>query len=165
MRIYLLRHGIAEDRAASGHDHDRALTEEGWRRLRKAARTWRALVPKPAQVWVSPLRRARETAEVFCAALDAPPARVEPSLTPESGCQTVARLLEAEQIAGVDSIAVIGHEPHLGHLLGLLLTGQRHLPMPLKKGMLVAVETPSIASLLAELRFALSQRAAADCRD
>jgi phosphohistidine phosphatase len=162
MRIHLLRHGIAEDRAATGNDHDRALTEEGWRRLRKAIRTWRALVPRPDQVWVSPLLRAQQTAEVLCAALDAPAARVEPCLSPESGCQTAAHLLEAEQLAGVGSIVLVGHEPHLGHLLGLLLTGQRHQPIPLKKGMLVGVETHSPASLLAELRFALSQRAAAE---
>lgn len=162
MRIYLLRHGIAEERSPTGSDHDRALTEDGRRRLRKAAKAWRTLVPDLAQVWASPLLRAQQTAAILCTELDCDAPRTEPALTPESGCQTVARLLEAEQLAGTDSVALVGHEPHLGHLLGLLLTGQRHQPIPLKKGMLVAVETTTRTSLLAELRWALGQKTAAE---
>jgi phosphohistidine phosphatase SixA len=71
-------------------------------------------------------------------------------------------LLEAEQHAATPSVALVGHEPLLGHLLGLLLTGQTHLPVPFKKGMLVGVETPSSVSLIAALRFALSQKCAAE---
>ena len=71
-----------------------------------------------------------------------------------------ANLLEAEALAGCPSIAVVGHEPHLGYLLGLLVTGHPRQPIPLKKGMLVGVETLSSASLVGNLRFALSQRAA-----
>ena len=35
MELYLLRHGIAEDRAPSGRDADRRLTEEGRDKLRR----------------------------------------------------------------------------------------------------------------------------------
>jgi phosphohistidine phosphatase SixA len=56
---------------------------------------------------------------------------------------------------------VVGHEPNLGYLLGLLLTGHPRQPIPLKKGMLVGVETESGASLIAALRFSLTQKAAA----
>ena len=35
MELYLLRHGIAEDRAASGRDADRRLTDDGNKKLRK----------------------------------------------------------------------------------------------------------------------------------
>ena len=35
MEIYLLRHGIAEDRSATGRDADRRLTEEGRAKLRR----------------------------------------------------------------------------------------------------------------------------------
>lgn len=163
MFIYLLRHGVAEDHAASGRDEDRALTDEGWKKLRKAAPIWRRLVVAPQVVFASPLRRAQETASVFCDAVGVRDAvRTERGLSPDSGVQHAMALLEAEQLGGTRSVVMVGHEPHLGYLLGLLLTGSNRLPVPLKKGMLVAVETESTASLVAGLRFALTQRAAGE---
>lgn len=161
MHIYLLRHGIAEDGGPGLADHDRALTDEGWKRLRKAAPAWRALVPTPSLVFVSPLRRAQETAQVFLEAVrfSGQPRTVD-ALVPSAAPQMALGLLEAEALSQVDAVALVGHEPHLGHLLGTLLTGHPRQAIPLKKGMLVAVETASPASMLGELRFALSQKAA-----
>jgi len=162
MHIYLLRHGIAEDAGPGMRDRDRALTEEGWKRLRKAAHAWQRICELPEVVLVSPLRRAHETASVFCEALPGHGTlRTEAALVPEADVLVAARLLETEQLAGTRSIVMIGHEPHLGYLLGLMLTGHPRQPVPLKKGMLVGLETASAASLHADLRFVLSQRAAA----
>ena len=163
MEIHLLRHGIAEDQRAGIMDRERALTDEGWKRLRRAAPAWRGLVEAPAVVIVSPLRRARETAEVFAEAVRyGGELRVEEALQPDAPPTLAASLLEAESLSGCPSVALIGHEPHLGYLLGLLLTGHPRQPIPLKKGMLVSVETASSASLVANLRFALSQRVAGE---
>ena len=49
-----------------------------------------------------------------------------------------------------------------GYLLGALLTGHPRHPIPLKKGMLVSVETETSASLVASLRFALSSKLAGE---
>ncbi|MBX3464349.1 MAG: phosphohistidine phosphatase SixA [Planctomycetes bacterium] len=161
MHIYLLRHGVAEDHAAGG-DAERALSEEGWKRLRRAAPAWHALLDTPDVVFTSPLRRAVETTTVFAEAVRfRGEFRVESALTPESPPTLAATLLEAESLSGTRAVAVVGHEPHLGYLLGLLLTGHPRQPIPLKKGMLVAVETHSVASLTGSLRLALTQRAAA----
>jgi len=161
MWIYLLRHGIAEDGGDGLRDADRALTDEGWKKLRKSATAWRRIVEPPQIVFVSPLRRARETAAVLVEGLGGKPdLRTEDALLPSSPAAAAMSLLEAEQHSGTTSVAVVGHEPHLGYLLGLLLTGHPRLPIPLKKGMLVAVETESAASLIAAMRFALTQRAA-----
>lgn len=163
MHIYLLRHGIAEDPGPGTSDAERALTEEGWKRLRRAAPTWKQLVEPPAIVFVSPLRRARETASVFAEAVRfASELRIENALLPDAPPTLLAALLEAEALSGCKSVAVVGHEPHLGYLLGLLVTGHPRQPIPLKKGMLVGIETESIASLVGSLRFALTQRAAGD---
>jgi len=166
VHIYLLRHGIAEDGGPRLADHDRALTDEGWKRLRKAAPIWQSLVPTPAVVLVSPLRRALQTAEVFVEAVGyRGELRVADALVP-SGAPTVAlSMLEAEALSQTASIAVIGHEPHLGYLLGALLTGHPRYAVPLKKGMLVAVETASAATMVGELRFALSQKVAGALAD
>ncbi|HEX6811571.1 MAG TPA: phosphohistidine phosphatase SixA [Planctomycetota bacterium] len=162
MHIYLLRHGIAEDGSPTVDDRDRALTEEGRKRLQRAAPAWRQLVETPEVVLVSPLRRAIETAAVFREAVRFPgEPRIEDALVPPAPSNLCMNLLEAEAYSGVNSVAVIGHEPHLGYLLGHLLTGHPRQPIPLKKGMLVGVETASSASLIAALRFALTQKTAA----
>lgn len=166
MLIYLLRHGTAEDAGPGIRDHERALTDEGWKKLRRAVPTWKTLCTSPDVLLVSPFRRAQETASVFVEALHCSKAlRTETCLTPESGIQTAMSLIEAEQHSGTKCVALVGHEPHLGYLLGLLLTGHPRLPVPLKKGMLVAVETESTASLVAYLRFAISQGAAGELGD
>lgn len=162
MWIYLLRHGNAEDHAPDLPDEDRALTEEGKKRLRRAAPTWQRLVDAPDVIVTSPLRRARETAEVLVDAVRfAGNLRIDNALVPGATPSLAVTLIEAELLAGTGSIALVGHEPHLGHLLGALLTGQPRVAVPLKKGMLVGLEAESATSALATLRFALSQRAAA----
>jgi len=161
MHIYLLRHGIAED-SAPGGDAERGLTDEGWKRLRRASTAWHASLEPPAVVFCSPLRRAQETASVFAEAVRfRGELRIESALVPDAPPSLAASLLEAEALSGTASVALVGHQPHLGYLLGLLLTGHPRQPIPLKKGMLVAVETASSASLIASLRLALTQRAAA----
>lgn len=161
MWIYLLRHGIAEDHAADVPDEDRALTDEGRKRLRRAARSWQRLVDAPDVIVTSPLRRARETAEVFVEAVRfAGNLRIDNALVPGATPSLAVTLLEAELLAGTDSVVLIGHEPHLGHLLGALLTGQPRVAVPMKKGMLVALEAENSTSVQATLRFALTQRAA-----
>ncbi|MFY9342522.1 MAG: phosphohistidine phosphatase SixA [Planctomycetota bacterium] len=163
MHIYLLRHGIAEDGSATVPDHARALTEEGWKRLRNAAPTWATLVPAPDVVLVSPLRRARETAQVFVEAVGfRGEVRIAEALLPNGAPSVAVSMLEAEALSGTKAVALVGHEPHLGYLAGVLLTGHPRQTVPLKKGMLIAVETESTASMVAVLRFALSQRIAGE---
>jgi phosphohistidine phosphatase len=163
VHIHLLRHGIAEDQAPGCDDAARALTDEGRKRLRKAADAWRVVVAPPDVVWTSPLLRARQTCEIFCAAVGfAGEVRVCADLVPEAAPSRALALLEGEALCGTGSVALVGHEPHLGYLLGLLLTGQGRMPVPFKKGMLVGVETESRTSLVGQLRFALTQKLAGE---
>ena len=163
VHIYLLRHGIAEDGGPGMPDHERALTDEGWTRLRTAASTWRRLVPTPQVILVSPLRRALQTAEVFAEAVAfTGELRVADALIPNGAPSVALSMLEAEALSQTEAVAVIGHEPHLGYLLGCLLTGHPRQSVAMKKGMLVAVETESSASMIATMRFALSQKIAGE---
>lgn len=163
MRIYLLRHGNAEDARPGVSDAERALTDEGWERLQRSATAWRALVDPPGTVLVSPLRRAQETASVFTDAVKfRGEIRTEHSLVPNAPVALALNQIEIEALSGTQSVALVGHEPHLGYLLATLLTGHPRQSIPLKKGMLVGVETESSASLVASLRFALSSKAAAE---
>jgi phosphohistidine phosphatase len=162
MWIYLLRHGIAEDHRPDRPDEDRELTDEGRKRLQRAGGTWKQLVHTPDVVMTSPLKRARQTADVFADAIGFDgDLHVDAGLVPGAMTTQAMTLLEGEMLAQTDSVVVIGHEPHLGYLLGMLLTGNPGLSIPLKKGMIVGVQTETPTSLIASLRFAIGQKAAA----
>jgi phosphohistidine phosphatase len=163
MLIYLLRHGVAEDASPGVADHERALTDDGWKRLERSAPVWRRLVDPPGVILVSPLRRAQETAHVFAEAVQfRGERRTDKALVPDAPPSLAMSLLEIEALSQTKSVALVGHEPHLGYLLGALLTGHPRHPIPLKTGMLVSVETETSASLVASLRFALSSKLAGE---
>lgn len=64
--LYLMRHGAAEDFAASGRDADRPLTNAGRETVLRVARALRASRPGPVgRVIASPLVRAQQTAEIM----------------------------------------------------------------------------------------------------
>lgn len=116
MQILLVRHAIAEP---MGPDAERALTDAGRRQFERVAaavadRGWR-----PERVLHSPLRRARETAEILGRALHAP----------LEDCAELADAPSAELLARLrsPSVALVGHEPWMSALAAWLLTGRREL--------------------------------------
>lgn len=160
MIVYLLRHGIAED-GIGIPDEARRLTDEGRKRLERAAPAWRRLIPGVQKVVHSPLVRAEETAAIFCRAIGGKPAvEVDGALVPSAPPGTMLERLQAEVLEGTQSLACVGHEPHLGSLFGLLVTGAGRSSIPLKKGMLVAVEVDSASHMVGRLRFAVGQKVA-----
>ena len=72
MKLYLVRHAIAEEKASSQKDGDRALTDEGREKMMRAAAGLHAMDVAIEAIATSPLRRARETAARIAEALDAP---------------------------------------------------------------------------------------------
>lgn len=131
MEIWLLRHAAAEDRSASGRDADRTLTEDGHKRAREVARGLAELEPGIELVLTSPYWRARQTAESVVQALDlAGRLRETRALEPE---RDPAEILEEIRAEGVESVLLVGHEPHLGALLGRLIAGRAGLEVPMKK--------------------------------
>jgi len=64
VKLYVLRHGPAEEQAASGFDGDRALSAPGRERVRAVAKVLTEEGEEPAEVVTSPLVRAVQTAEI-----------------------------------------------------------------------------------------------------
>lgn len=137
MEIWLLRHAVAEDRAASGDDADRALTPEGRRRAQSVARSLGRLEPEIQRVLTSPYRRARETAEPAAQALGLGDALRETSaLEPTADPESILEELRAEPLRGA---LLVGHQPHLGDLLGLLVARRAKMEFHLRKASLAWV--------------------------
>jgi phosphohistidine phosphatase len=142
MQILLVRHAIAADGAAfAGADADRPLTEDGRRRFERGARALAALVPELGLVATSPLRRARETAEILASAFDARiPVATAAALAPGAPGDAVVHLLDGWRDR--KTVALVGHEPDLTRLEGLLLTGRERSLAELKKGGAALLDLP-----------------------
>jgi phosphohistidine phosphatase len=118
-----VRHGPAGQHGATpGPDHERPLTRKGVRRTRRAFAGLRRAGVRLDAVYSSPYRRARETAELLVRELRFTGDVVEtPALVPDA---VPGKVLEALR-SGPDGgrVALVGHEPHLSHLLGVLIGG------------------------------------------
>jgi phosphohistidine phosphatase len=123
-RIYIVRHAIAEEQSASGRDEDRALTAEGRKKMKRAARGLVALDAVPTRIVSSPLVRARQTAEVLVEAFPGIGIELSDALAPGVDERALTRLLNG-RYAG-ETVALVGHEPDLSELLAYWLTGSRH---------------------------------------
>jgi phosphohistidine phosphatase len=116
-----MRHGPAEDRAASGRDFDRCLTERGRERTERVATELGARDESPKRVITSPLRRTVETAEVVIATLKLPfQAELRDELAPGGAS---ARLVEELLREGARRVMLVGHEPDVSALTEHLLPG------------------------------------------
>lgn len=136
--LYLIRHGLAEERGeAWPDDTKRPLTEEGMSRLRKSARGLARLGVVFDVVLTSPLVRTRQTAEILAAAFNARPPIVNvDSLTPDGSYQ--ALLVDLEKQARRSRIALVGHEPGIGEIAARL-AGSRHR-FSFKKGSVCRID-------------------------
>lgn len=137
MRIYVLRHGIAEDVAPGGSDAERALTPEGKRRLRAVLVQARRAGIHPDLVVSSPLKRAVETAEIAAAVLSVESPRIRSAALVPSGSSD--RVWKEIRSRHEESVLIAGHEPLLSSLVAFLL-GCPALLVRMKKAALVALE-------------------------
>lgn len=155
MKLYVMRHGPAEEQAHSGVDGDRALTSAGRARVRAVAKALTQLGEEPLLVLTSPLVRAVQTAEII--ALDTKlgdrggVVEVRRAVAPGGDAAALAHALAAESRKRV---MFVGHEPDLSELAGRLLGG---FERSFDKAMVVGLHLPS-ATGRARLRFVLDPK-------
>ncbi|RPJ22399.1 MAG: phosphohistidine phosphatase SixA [Chloroflexi bacterium] len=135
MNIYIIRHAIAVDEATADYelDSERPLTDKGRRKMRQIAKSLHNLGVKFDLILSSPYVRARETAEILADVFKMKKKiAFSESLIPMADPQTL--IPEINEKYSVDSIALVGHEPHLSTLVGLLTAENSKLDITLKKG-------------------------------
>jgi len=130
MRLCLIRHAIAEEPRLGLRDELRALTSEGRESFEREVRGLKRLGFEFERLVHSPLRRARETAELL-APLVAGGLEASELLAQAPGEELIASL------AG-EQLALVGHEPSLTQLAGLLIGARTGLQ--LKKGGVLVLE-------------------------
>ncbi len=134
MELLLLRHGKAESHGHPGGDAARALVAKGIEQSQRAARLLKAADRLPAIVLTSPLVRARQTAEEFCAMAGISAPVVQRWLA--SGMQPETALAELAVFEEFGRVMIVGHEPDFSALVEHLLGG---MSVEVKKGALVGL--------------------------
>ncbi len=148
MLLYLIRHGQTEDRAATGNDADRQLTEAGIKELRRVARRLNDLGVRFDHTLTSPLVRARQTAEVLVK--ESLTAWVEDAdfLAPNGRFEDLRAWLGQWRKRQAGTVAAVGHQPNLGEWAEMLVCGDVRGRIPLKKAGFAAVILPDSGSLV-----------------
>ena len=157
MKLYVMRHGPAEDVAESGKDEDRALTPSGRDRVRMVAKALLDAHEEPLNLLTSPLVRATQTAEIVAIVTD---------ISERAGTVEALRQL-APGSSGIDlvfglasehrrRVMLVGHEPDLTGLVSHIL--DEPLDRPFEKAMVVGIHLPSNRRP-ARLRFILEPKA------
>ena len=135
MNLYIIRHAIAVDEATADYESDseRPLTDKGRKKMRKIARALRHLGVEFDLILSSPYIRACETAEILADVFKMKKKIVfSDNLIPLGNPELL--IGEINEKYTVDSLAIVGHEPHLSSLVGLLVADSSKIEVTLKKG-------------------------------
>lgn len=132
MKLYFVRHGIAED--GSGiQDFDRKLTKDGAAQMRIAAKVMAKLKIAPSHIYASPRVRALETANIVAEALGVK-VEVREEVNYGFNLQAVESLIVS--LSDDEDVMFVGHEPSFSDTLGELTGGK----VVMKKGGLARVD-------------------------
>ena len=131
MRLYFLRHGIAEDYASS--DHERELTKRGRRRIANAAKVMKRLNIQPSVIYSSPRLRCLQTAQIVAAELQA---AVTVSEAVNFGFDLSAVQYLSRDMLYDDEVMFVGHNPDMSILVNEM-TGSA---VAMKKGGLARID-------------------------
>jgi phosphohistidine phosphatase len=154
MKLYVMRHGPAEDQAPSGQDSDRSLSPSGRSRVRSVAKALLEYDEEPFAIVTSQLVRAVQTAEIVAVAAKLAErggaVEVHRELAPGGEAFELARTLARE---GRKRVMLVGHEPDLSALVSALLGD---FDQPFEKAMVVGIQLTSGGA--ARLRFVLNPK-------
>lgn len=138
MKLFIVRHAIAEERGKKIYPNDdRPLTTSGIRKMQQNAEAIAQLVDSPVNIISSPLKRAYHTSEILASKLKtASIISQSEALLPETTVENIIRL--CIQHAANEITMIVGHEPSLGKFISAILRYNGEL-FSLKKGSICIV--------------------------
>lgn len=116
MDLILWRHAEAEEGGAGMPDSKRRLNARGEKQAHDMAKWLRTQLPKKTKILVSPAIRTQQTAHAL-----ALPFEVEPKIA--VGADVADLIAAADWPAQSGAALLVGHQPSLGRLAALLLSG------------------------------------------
>jgi len=134
VKLYLVQHGEATPEEV---DPSRPLTAKGIADVERMARFSQEASVRVPVIWHSGKLRARQTAELLAAALQAPERIQEVSgLAPNDPIEPVASQLESRK----EDLMIVGHLPFLAKLASMLLLGSMADIIAFRQGGIVCLE-------------------------
>jgi phosphohistidine phosphatase len=122
MALYLVQHGKSLPKESS---EDPGLSPEGIAETHRIAEVAKGYGVPVSVIRHSVKARARETAEIFAAAL-----LPEGGLTETEGLKPTDDVtLLAESLSPADGVMLVGHLPFMGKMLSFLVTGSAGIPV------------------------------------
>jgi phosphohistidine phosphatase len=155
--LFILRHGEAGNRmTVVEKDSERPLTPEGRAEMLKIAKSLKAIGLQTDRIYTSPLRRARETAEIAAKILEIPTLEEWDELKPDGSKTGLYRKLA--RLEQNPRPILVGHEPYLTSMIGEII-GTTSAKIVLKKGGVAKVRITSFTPRISgELRWLLTPK-------
>jgi phosphohistidine phosphatase len=141
MRLYIMRHGPAEESSPSGRDYDRPLSEPGRTRTNAVAHELARRGERPQKIFSSPLVRARQTADIVARVLGIA-VEIRDELAPSEAAPDVVREITD---AALERVVLVGHAPDVSILVAELIGTHGHAP-GFEPAMVVAIDVAPGAS-------------------
>ncbi len=159
IRVYLVRHGIAEDPAPGTPDESRALTARGRRRFRRASRAFARLGEPLTHLFTSPLVRAVQTAEILARSIGHDEVALLEELRSGAPVSHVLAAL-AKKAKDGDAIALVGHDPQMSQLVAALgrLARDDADRVQFRKGAIVRIDVDGFPPKKSDPRWHLKPR-------
>jgi phosphohistidine phosphatase len=156
MNIYVLRHGLAEERRRGVEDSARKLTDEGRRKIRRAAKAIDKLELSLDMILTSPLPRAEETARIVAEHLGLEKhLKLCPALEPETSSAQILHMIGSFKPAP-ERVMIVGHEPSLSRFVSSVIAGNEKAALDLKKGGLCKISMQSLSRSRGSLEWLLA---------
>jgi len=117
MDLILWRHAEAEEGHEGLPDLERALTPKGQKQAKRMGKWLDSQLPDNSRILASPAVRTVQTAEALGRKY-----KVNAALAPDAEAEAI--LQAANWPAGKETVVIVGHQPTLGQVAALLLTGE-----------------------------------------
>ncbi|HEY9642301.1 MAG TPA: phosphohistidine phosphatase SixA [Coleofasciculaceae cyanobacterium] len=143
--LYLIRHGLAEERGTYANDEERPLTDAGRSKTKQVAKRLYELGIRLDLIQTSPLVRAQQTAEILQAAHLSHQLETSSDLAPNGNFETWVKGLQPWQAQG-KTLAIVGHEPNLGEWAEWLIWGKVRHQLIVKKAGVIGLLLPKSGS-------------------
>lgn len=155
--VFILRHGEAGNRMTGvEEDSVRPLTPSGRIEIQKIVKSLKTVGLQTDRIYASPLRRARETADIAARILKIPILEEWDELKPDGSKEALYRKLA--RLEQNSRPILVGHEPHLSSMIGEII-GTKDARIVLKKGGLAKVRITSFTPRISgELRWLLTPK-------
>lgn len=151
MNLYLIRHGEAEPTLENKPHELRGLTQSGIKTTRASAEFWKNFIDGFEIVLTSPLKRAKQTAEIIHSIFNVK-SEIAEEISLLNGGMT-EDLISIAEFLDMKDIAMVGHQPdigiHIAAMIGANDSNFRILPSSLAK--IHFKENPGVAKGILEI--------------